>query len=157
MKHRMVWALVGIPALLFAAAPPQIHKEGNLQVYRNCSVDLMQGEATCLTAQDGEQGEPSGHPKSKNEDFWFEKSKDSSYISPLHNAMLFKGGLKEAGYDGCQDANFSKSRLRIDNLPVGTHICVRTGKWHYAELRLSGFDTEGERALFTFVTWEDRP
>lgn len=157
MGHRLTFALLGIPALIWAAAAVQIHKEGNLQVYKNCSVDLLAGEATCLTPQDGEQGDPTGHPKNKNEDFWFEKSKDAAYISPLHNAMFAKGGLKEAGYDGCQDARFSKSRLRIDNLPMGTHICVRTGKFSYAELRLSGFDTEGDRALFTFVTWEDRP
>jgi hypothetical protein len=133
-----------------------IHKQGNLQVFKNCSVDLMAGDAACVIPQDGEQGDSSAHPTNKNEDFWFEKSKDSGYLSPLHNAMLAKGGLKEAGYEGCIDANYSKNRLRIDNLPVGTHICVRTGKLHYAELRLSGFESEGERALFTFVTWEDR-
>jgi hypothetical protein len=148
--------MLAMPALLWGAAAA-IHKQGNLQVEKNCSVDLQAGDAACATAPDGEQGDATGHPKSKNEDFWFEKTKGGSYLSPLHNAMFAKGGLKEAGFEGCEVADFSKSRLRIDTLPQGTHFCVRTGKWHYAELRLSGFEADGDRALFTFITWEDRP
>lgn len=156
MMQPLVAALLGIALLAWAANAP-IHKEGNLEVYKNCSVDLMAGNATCLLPQDGEQGDPSGHPKNKNEDFWFEKSKDAAYLVPLNSAVFSKGGLKEAGSAGCLDVNYSKNKVRLDNLPMGTHICVRTGKYHYGELRLSGFDSEGDRALFTFVAWEDQP
>jgi hypothetical protein len=60
-----------------------------------------------------------------------------------------------AGKTGCESAAFSKRRVRIDSLPLGTHVCVRTTGGRIAELQ---FVIESRRDFrlvqVSYVTWE---
>jgi hypothetical protein len=86
-------------------------------------------------------------------DFWFGWDGKAARLHPQHGAQLVRGGAAEAGFLGCSRASYAKGEIRIDDLPVGSHICVHTNESRYSELRIVSFDRKKKTFSFTFTTW----
>jgi hypothetical protein len=158
--HAAVWTLLitGSRAacdLLAAASPDVVRKQGMLEVQEYCSVDLDEGTAQCTITLDGDGTEPPTHPRGKGYDFWYQPAGRARHLVPQNRALLSTGGPTEAGRSGCASATYAKGRIRIDGLPPGTHICVRTSAGRLAEFRLNpSVDPKRGVVSITYITWE---
>jgi hypothetical protein len=158
--HAAVWTLVIACSLttcdlLAAASPDVVRKQGMLGVQDYCSVDLDEGTAQCTITLDGDGTQPPTHPRGKGYDFWYQPAGKARYLVPQNGALLSTGGQTEAGSSGCAAATYVKGRIRIDGLPPGTHICVRTSTGRLAEFLLNGsVDPKKGVVSITYITWE---
>jgi hypothetical protein len=126
-------------------------KEGTIKVGDHCAVSLDQGTAACLVTLDGDGTEPPVHPTGKEFDFWYKAEGKASYFES-ENGTMFADGTKPADQSGCVAAVFSKRRVRVDGLPVGTQICLRNRRGAIAEIQLRGVD--GKKLLsIGYATW----
>lgn len=144
-------------AVLLAGASGSVHKQGKLDIDADCSVDLDKGARDCMVTLDGDGTDPRIHPHGKAYDFWLQRNGKALHLIPQHGAALAIGDLKEAGFQGCALAQYAKGKIRIDDLPRGTHICVRTNEGRYAEMRLEESGLRSDRVAVTYVTWEKAP
>ncbi len=133
--------------------------EGNIRVqhkwflYDRAAADL-DGYTQRITV-DGDEDRFREPPMSfKGSDFWYEYGYKFQTLHPQHGARLAKGGGAEAGFVGCSKATYAKKAIRIDDLPVGSHVCVRTSDGRYAEMRIEGFDRKGKSFTFSYTTWK---
>ena len=127
-------------------------KEGTIQVGDHCAVSLSQGTAACLVTLDGDGTEPPEHPTGKEFDFWYKAEGKASYFVSENGTRFAVGGSDPADLSGCTAAVFSKRRVRVDGLPVGTHICLRSRRGTIAEIQLRGMDAK-KRLLIGYTTW----
>jgi hypothetical protein len=104
---------------------------------------------------DGDGTEPPGHPSGKNYDFRFEPSRDRRFIKLRNGAVVAKPTAAPGGLSNCMKARFEKVDIRIDNLPFGSCLCVRTNEGRYSELRLDGLTRKGANVVeFSYTIWE---
>jgi hypothetical protein len=137
-----------------AEAFSDVHKQGVMDIGTYCSVDLDRGEPSALVVLDGDGNEPPQHPTGKGLDFWYQPDGKARYFHPLNGTELAVGGLTAAGFSGCSATNFSKRRLRVDQLPAGTYICERNKAGRLAEIQLKDVDLKHDRLSVAYVTWE---
>jgi hypothetical protein len=140
--------------VLLADASESVRKQGKLDIHEYCSVDLDVGASVCNVIVDGDGTEPPTHPRGKAYDLWLQRNGKALYFVPQNGAVLAIGDLKEAGFQGCGVAQYAKGKIRIDDLPRGTHICVRTNEGRYAEMRLEDADLRRGRVVVKYITWE---
>jgi len=131
------------------------HKQGSIEIPEFCSVNLDQGKASCLVTLDGDGTDPPVHPRGMGFDFWYQADGKAKYVAPQNGAVLALGDLNDAGFTGCSVANFSKRRVRVDLLSVGTHICVRNKAGRIAEIQLERVDPKSHRLPIAYVTWTE--
>jgi hypothetical protein len=140
-------------ALLLYGAPAAEHR-GLLKVYDYCSVSLERGEVVCIVILDGDGTEPKQHPGGKDFDFWFEASGKVRSLHPQNRTMFANAGTTQAGRAGCQAGAYKSGGLRIDTLPLGSHLCVLTGHGRYAELTLeSTANSPDEPLQVIYILW----
>ncbi|MDH3263120.1 MAG: SH3 domain-containing protein [Paracoccaceae bacterium] len=85
-------------------------------------------------------------------DIWYRApSPFLSVIAPLGGARLALGDGSDRGYAGCRAERFSNAEIPLSELPVGTHLCVRTDEGRIAQFRVDGFTRTAMRIGYT--TW----
>jgi hypothetical protein len=156
VKRGRHWSAILFAAgVLVAVSSGDVRRAGQLQVHLHCAVDLDSGVCLCMVTLDGDGTEGPSHPAGKDDDFRFEPDGSRLYLQPRHGALLAKPTHVVSGLTGCRAAQYSKGRLRVDGLPTGFSICVRTNEGRYAEVRLEEAIRAGtERVLFSYTTWE---
>lgn len=155
MFSRFVIAvLIVCPGALPVDCSSDIHKQGKIEVPDYCSVNLDRGQCSCTVTLDGDGSEPRHHPGGKGWDFWYQTDGKASYLHPQNGGRLAVGGPSGAGFSGCTAADFSKRRIRVDQLPAGTHVCLRNKAGRVAEIELDGVNPKNRRLQIAYVTWE---
>jgi len=145
------FVLLGIP--LPQGTAVGIHSQGKLFMMDRYAADLDEGDQWIQI--DGYDDSYPNPPMSfKGSDFWYEWERKSEYLHPQHGARLARGGAAEAGFLGCSKAVYAKGAIRIDDLPVGSHICVHTNEGRFAEMRIEAFDKKEKTIWFTYTTWK---
>jgi hypothetical protein len=120
-----------------------------LELTEGCALDLHAGKTMCWIDL------PRPPADSRDDDFWVEGSGKRMYFHPRNGSGLAKIGAAFPDPAACRSARYITGRLRIDRLPAGTHICVRTHSGSYGDVRLDkpgGADSY--RVAMTFVAWE---
>ncbi|HEV3219978.1 MAG TPA: hypothetical protein VGZ48_09415 [Candidatus Acidoferrales bacterium] len=132
---------------------PDFHFQGKRTLIDRDTTDLDDGlnETLIDESNDGILRSPLSFDGS---DFWYGWDGKAERLHPQHGAQLARGGTAEAGYLGCSKAIYAKGVIRIDDLPVGSHICVHTNEGRYAEMRIESFDRKKKTISFTFTTWK---
>jgi hypothetical protein len=102
-----------------------------------CSMVLRSGYVECTVILDGDGTEPKPHPTGRQWDFWFKDDGKIREIIAQNRTMFAKATPLEVGRDGCKASAYKSSRVRVDHLPAGTHLCVRTSSGQCAELLLN--------------------
>jgi len=129
----------------------RVHREGTLEVRENCMISLDAGSAVCPTRNNGA---PPNAP-AKPDDIRIERDNDRLYFVPTSGAAIGKGNSSLSGPYKCSSANYANSRIRIDDLPEGSPICLQTHEGRRAELWLwfkESVCAEGD-IWVSFVTW----
>jgi len=140
--------------LLLAGGSGSVHRQGKLEIHESCSVDLDEGASVCWVTVDGDGTEPRIHARGKAYDFWLQRGGKALFLVPQNGAVLAIGNLKEAGLQGCATAQYGKGKTRVDDLPRGTYICVRTNEGRYAEMRLEDAGRVRDGVVVSYITWE---
>ncbi len=142
-------------AALFASSSGQVRKTGQMRVNLHCAVDLDDGICECVVTLDGNGTEFPSHPSGKDDDFRLEPRGSGLCLQPRHRAEFARGTASKAGLSGCMNATYVKGQLRVDQLPLGNHICVRTNQGRYSELRIDEAIRRGaDQVLLSYTTWE---
>ena len=65
------------------------------------------------------------------------------------------GGHSNRGYNGCRNANWSKQRVRLWDIPVGTYVCVKTNQGRISEFRMNHISGGSPKKLkIGYTTWQ---
>jgi hypothetical protein len=130
------------------AQSSEVHSKGTLGLGANCAYDLDAGKDMCWIDLPPQRDE-------KTHDFWFQWDGKRQYFNPRNGAVLAMAGRRAVDLAGCRGAHYRTGRLRVDGLPVGSHICVRTSEGRYADVRFeTPVNTEPHEMTISFVTWE---
>jgi hypothetical protein len=133
-----------------------IRFQGKWNIGDREAVDLDVGDSGGIMTRIDGPDEPFREPPMsfKGSDFWYEFEYKFQRLNPQHGARLARGRAAEAGLAGCSKATYAKGTIRIDDLPVGSHICVHTNEGRYSEMRIEEFDRKRKSFSFTYSTWK---
>ena len=116
-----------------SAASAQRH----IKVFGHCSVDFDRADASqpeCIVMVDGDGTEPLGYPNDKGSDLRVEERQNRIYFRPVHGAMF--AAPHDSGRSACEAAHYSERLMRVDDMPSGSHICIRTKEGRYGQMTI---------------------
>ncbi len=123
-----------------------IHAHGSIDVSQLCAIDIDEGKSTCTIP-------PARDPDS---DFWVRVGQRGElYIVPLNGVRLALDPPTEWSKSGCISAVYSNREVRIDGLPLGSRVCIRTSRDRYAQVDL--IKSEIKKVKMAFITWQGKP
>lgn len=90
-----------------------------------------------------------------NVDLWFEAvSNEDRFLETYNGALWAVIGPSEVGYDECKAAAPTSQRVHINDLAIGTYICVQTNAGNISIVRILGVDYSGVGTVkISFTTW----
>jgi len=120
--------------------PPVTHSTGLLDIPQTFTVDLDEGVIAA----------------GADSDIWFEAvTAIERYVTSRNGATIAIVGTSSVGRDGCAAAPLSTSRIHVNNLPVGTYVCVRTNLGRYSQFRVNAPIGPSPGTLsIGYTTWE---
>jgi hypothetical protein len=161
----VICALIGLAALQNSS--PQILRQGNLIVPASCAADIDDGrigfdksatvvgeKETLVLIVDGVYESPI--PVSgtfDGSDFWFDGGKQQ-FLRAQHGAQFSKGVVGSVAYAACAAAPYTKRDIRIDKLPPGALLCIRTSEGRYANVQINHYDPKTARLFLTYTIWQ---
>jgi Ig-like domain-containing protein/Big-like domain-containing protein len=116
------------------------HKTGPLNIVQTFTADLDEGD----------------YPGGANADIWFEAvTATERYVTPRNGATIVKYGSSAPTVYSCAAAALSGSRINVNDLPVGTYVCVKTNQGRYSEFRVNSGPGPSPGTLgIGFTTWD---
>ncbi len=88
-------------------------------------------------------------------DIWFEAvTATERYVAAWSGAVIANAGSRSVGRDDCAAMALSPTRIPIDDLPVGTYVCVRTNEGRYSQFRVDApVGPSAGRLRISYTTW----
>jgi len=88
-------------------------------------------------------------------DLWFEAvSNEDRFLETYNGAVWAVIGPSEVGYDECKAAAPTSQRVNLNELAVGTYICVQTNAGNISVVRINGVDYSWVGTVkISFTTW----
>lgn len=127
-KASSLTVYVGADPLPLPAPPPPIVNPGT---YTTGPIDLPQTYTANLD---------NGNVGGSGTDIWYQAVTNSEkYITPEPGAAIALGDGSNRGYEGCSVADFSSDRVALEDMPVGTYVCVKTNQGRISQFRVNGF------------------
>lgn len=139
---------------LCKGAKSQERKQGTIEVRDHCSVSLHQENAACIVTLDGDGSDPPVDPSGKEFDFWYKMEGHFASLRSMNGTMFAVKGDGSADLTGCSRAEFSRRPIRIDKLPIGSHICVRSRNGGMAGIEVTHIDQKRASASIEYVIWQ---
>lgn len=121
--------------------PPLVtHSTGPLEIPQTWTADLDEGVVGA----------------GSDADIWFEAvTATERYVTPQNGASVAVVGISSVGRDGCAAAPLSTARIDIDDLPVGTYVCVQTNLGRYSQFRVNApMGPSPGTLVLGYTTWE---
>ncbi len=120
-----------------ASGPPSTYSTGPIDLQQTYLADLDNGNVT-----------------SSGADIWYEaETATEKYITPRNGAGIAVGDGSNRGYSGCAAASYSSARVPLDEIPVGTYVCVRTNQNRISSFRVNDFT--GTTMNLGYTTWSN--
>jgi hypothetical protein len=121
------------------AAGPSTFSTGSFTVRQTYLFDLDRGRET----QEGA-------------DLWFQaETRDLLYLVPRNGAQISVGDRSNRGYAGCREARYTRDRVSLSDIPVGSYVCVRTNEGRISQFRLNAVSPGSPKVLtIGYTTWE---
>jgi hypothetical protein len=134
-----------------------IHAQGAIQIPQLFAVDIDEGKSTCTIELDGRGTVPPN--QDADSDFWVRPGRAGElYLSPRNGAGFALNPPAEWSKMGCITACYSTRDVRIDGLPLGSRVCIRTNRGRYAQVAFSEVvKSRAERIKVEFITWQGKP
>ena len=94
--------------------------------------------------------------RKRDKDIWFEaETRDLLYITPINGAKISVGNRRNRGYAGCAAARYSRGRVSLSDIPVGSYICVKTNEGRISQFRVNEISRRSPKVLkIGYTTWE---
>lgn len=95
--------------------------------------------------------------RSRGADIWLQAAtRHHLYLTPRSGAQISVGGFDARGYDGCKTARYHSGRYSLRDLPVGSHVCVKTSQGRIAEFLVKDVSRgRGPKTLaIDYTTWK---
>lgn len=123
-----------------AAARPRTFSTAALEIRQTWTADLDHGAVGNSAAAD----------------IWFQaETADLLYISPRNGARLGVGDRSNRGYAGCSSARFTRNRVSLRDIPVGSYVCVRTNEGRISQFRVNDISGGSPKTLkIGYTTWQ---
>ena len=120
-------------------AGPRTYSTGGLEIPQTWTADLDNGNV-------GGNGA----------DIWFQAVTQSEmYITPRNGASMAVGNRQNRNYAGCAAASYSKNRVPLWDIPVGSYICVRTDQGRISQFRMNAISSGSPKTLsIGYTTWQ---
>lgn len=120
------------------AGPPQTHSTRILEVPQTYTFDLDAGTVGAAGA-----------------DLWFRaETATALFIEPRSGAQIAVGDRSNRGRDGCASAAYSTDRVPLNQIPVGSYVCVRTNEGRISQFRMNAISATSPRTLtIGYTTW----
>jgi hypothetical protein len=132
----------------------RVHKQGTVDITDMHAVDIDEGASWTRVEVDGPPPVIPELTSFKGSDFMFMVVGKKFYLVLQHKAQAAIGIPAGKGYAGCAAATFVKGKVRIDNLPSTTVICIHTDQGRFAEIRVEKYEPEYKNLAFSYTTWE---
>jgi len=89
-------------------------------------------------------------------DIWFQaETADLLYLAPRNGARLGVGDRTNRGYAGCSSARFTRDRVSLRDIPVGSYVCVRTNEGRISQFRVNAVSGGSPKRLkIGYTTWQ---
>lgn len=122
-------------------AAPQTFSTGPLEIPQTYTADLDNGTV-------GGAG--------PNYDIWFQAVTAAElYLAPANGAALGIGNRSNRGYAGCSTADYTANRVALNQMPVGSYICVRTSQGRVSQFRVNNISGGSPKTLsLGYTTWQ---
>jgi hypothetical protein len=133
-----------------------IHSEGSIEVPQLCAVDIDEGKSFCTVELDGRGTIPPA--RDADSDFWLRIGvRGEVYMTPRNGATLALNPPTEWSKAGCASASYSSKEVRIDGLPIGSRVCLRTTLDRYAQVAFfQVIPLRAEKVKTNFITWQGK-
>ncbi len=77
------------------------------------------------------------------------------FIKPRNGAKMAVGDKSNRGYFGCATESFSAQRVNINQLPVGSWVCMKTGAGRISQFRVKAkFGGPIKKMKIRYTTWQ---
>lgn len=96
-----------------------------------------------------------GREQTRGADVWFQaESRSLLYLMPQNNARIAVGNRRNRGFEGCSRARFSRNRVSLRDLPVGSYVCAKTNEGRISQFRVEAISRSAPKTLrLRFTTW----
>ena len=117
------------------------HTQATVDVPVNCGVDADDGKVICQTAV-------------ADVDFRVRTGNDGQiYLSPANGASLALDTHYQWTRSDCENASYSATEVRIDQIRLGYRVCVHTNGDRHAEVYGVRKSDDGAGVRLTYITW----
>ena len=91
-----------------------------------------------------------------NVDVWFQaETRNLLYLVPRNGARMSVGDRSNRGYAQCSNARYSKYRVSLRDIPVGSYVCVRTNEGRVSQFRVNRISRGTPKTLsIGYTTWK---
>lgn len=89
-------------------------------------------------------------------DIWFQAVTSSKrYLKPRNGAKMAVGDRSNRGYAGCSVASYSAQRVKLNQFPVGSYICMKTSAGRISQFRVNAITGGAVKKLkLGYTTWQ---
>jgi hypothetical protein len=133
-----------------------IHSAGAIEIPQSCAVDIDEGNVKCTVELDGRGTIPP--ERDADSDFWIRTGADGKvYLTPRNSTSIALNPPTKRSKTGCITASYSTMEVRIDGLPIGSRVCIRTNRERYAQVAF--FDVvkaKAEKVKVDYITWQGK-
>lgn len=92
---------------------------------------------------------------SSGADLWFQaQTATRLFVTPQNGAKIAVGNRSNRGFAGCSRAAFSGRPVALNQIPVGSYICVRTNEGRISQFRVNEVSGGSLKTLrLGYTTW----
>ena len=89
-------------------------------------------------------------------DIWFQaKTATKLFITPRNGAKIAVGDRSNRGFAGCSVASYSSDSVKLNQIPVGSYICVKTNQGRISQFRMNDISGGSPKVLkLGYTTWQ---
>lgn len=77
------------------------------------------------------------------------------YLKPRHGARIAVGDRSNRGFAGCSVASFTHHRVNINQIPVGSYVCMKTSAGRISQFRVNAvYGGAVKKMKLGYTTWQ---
>ena len=89
-------------------------------------------------------------------DIWFQAATPvKRFLKPRNGAKMAVGNRSNRGFAGCSVASYSAQRVNINQLPVGSYVCMKTNVGRISQFRVNAvYGGAVKKMKLRYTTWQ---
>lgn len=89
-------------------------------------------------------------------DLWFQAATPTKFfLKPINGAKMAVGNKSNRGFAGCSIASYSSQRVKLNQIPVGSYVCMKTGAGRISQFRMNKkINGPVKKIKIGYTTWQ---